>query len=127
MNGKFEKEKEVLRTWVDIDTKATARNLRLLRKEVGPKVRTLAVVKSNAYGHGLVEWSKTVERMGMDWLGVDSFVEGETLRKAGVRIPVLVLGYTLPALLLPARKAGITLTLQNVGEDNNWNIVKSEK
>lgn len=116
MNGKFEKEKEVLRTWVDIDTKATARNLRLLRKEVGPKVRTLAVVKSNAYGHGLVEWSKTVERMGMDWLGVDSFVEGETLRKAGVRIPVLVLGYTLPALLLPARKAGITLTLSDFAQ-----------
>ncbi len=113
MKDKFQKEKEVLRTWIDIDTKAIAHNINVMRKEVARTVLFQAVVKSNAYGHGLVDWSKTVERLGMNWLGVDSYVEGETLRSSGVRIPILVLGYTLPALLLPARKAGIAITLSD--------------
>jgi alanine racemase len=55
----------------------------------------MAVVKSNAYGHGLIDFSQAAEKLGVDWLGVDSIVEAESLRRSGLKKPILVLGYTL--------------------------------
>ena len=52
----------------------------------------LAVVKANAYGHGLVQVAKTALQNGADWLGVAIPEEGEALREAGVEAPILVLG-----------------------------------
>ena len=52
----------------------------------------LAVVKANAYGHGLTQVAKTALQNGADWLGVAIPEEGETLREAGVEAPILVLG-----------------------------------
>lgn len=52
----------------------------------------MVVVKANAYGHGLVEISRAAVTAGADWLGVATAEEGVALRKAGVSVPVLVLG-----------------------------------
>ena len=46
------------RTWIEIDRHAALANARVFRKLVGPRVRLWAVVKSNAYGHGLVQVAK---------------------------------------------------------------------
>ena len=102
-----------LRTWIEIDTKAIAHNYRIFRKLIGKKTKLLGVVKSNAYGHDLIEFSSELERVGVDYLGVDSLVEGLTLRKAGVRIPILVLGHTLPKLFPDACKADIAVTISS--------------
>ena len=56
----------------------------------------MAVVKANAYGHGLVPMSRELEMIGTDWLGVANVVEGAMLREAGVRLPILLLSATLP-------------------------------
>jgi alanine racemase len=72
------------------------------------------VVKSNAYGHNLIEFSQELTRLGADCLGVDSLVEGVALRKAGITIPILVLGYTLPALYSEARKNKIAVTISSM-------------
>jgi alanine racemase len=71
------------------------------------------VVKSNAYGHGLVDFAKEVEKLGVDWLGVDSIVEGESLKKAGVKTPILVLGYTLPSKIKSAVDNNISLSISD--------------
>ncbi|MEK7390892.1 MAG: alanine racemase [Patescibacteria group bacterium] len=103
-----------LRTWIEIDAKAVAHNYKLLRgliSSVSPKTKFMAVVKSNAYGHGLVDFSKEMEKLGADWLGVDSIVEATALRKAGIKSPILVLGYTLPSRLEEAADENISLTV----------------
>lgn len=57
-----------------------------------PKSKILAAVKANAYGHGLIECSKTLENCGVDYLGVAFIEEGIEIRNAGIKTPVLTLG-----------------------------------
>ena len=87
-----------LRTWIEIDTKAIHANYRTFRKLIPKKVRIMGVVKSNAYGHNLTEFALPLERSGVDMLAVDSILEALALRKAGIRVSILVLGYTLPEM-----------------------------
>jgi alanine racemase len=104
---------EHLRTWIDIDKASIGHNYRAFRKLIGKRTKLLGVVKSNAYGHDLIEFSKELARLGVDCLGVDSLVEGTALRKAGVKTPILVLGHTLPVLFGEARKKNIAVTISN--------------
>lgn len=83
------------KTWVEINKKALQNNIRQFRKLIGNKVDLMAVVKSNAYGHGLVEVAKIAMKSGAAWLGVDSIDEAIELQKAGIKTPILILGYTL--------------------------------
>ena len=80
------------RTWVEIDTGALKHNLRVF-KHSAPKSQIMPIVKSNAYGHGLVGASKVFIQAGADWLGVDSLQEAVSLRKNGIKKPILILGY----------------------------------
>lgn len=103
-----------LRTWVEIDTKAIRANYRAFRKYVPRNVRIMGVVKSNAYGHNLTEFALELEKLGVDMLAVDSIVEALSLRKAGVKKPVLVLGYTLPEMFAKAVGKNIHLTISSL-------------
>lgn len=100
-----------LRTWIEIDKVATAHNYAVLRKLLTPETKFMAVVKSNAYGHCLQDFSLEIEKLGADWIGVDSIVEATALRKEGIRVPILVLGYTLPSRLEEAAEHNITLSV----------------
>jgi len=102
--------KQGLRTWIEIDTDALRRNILTFRKLIGPKVKLMAVVKSNAYGHGLWGFAKAAASR-VDWFGVDSFPEALRLRKEGIKKPILVLGYTLPIFFKEAAKRNISLTI----------------
>ena len=73
-------------TCVRVDLSAIAHNARTLKKAVGEKVRMMAVVKANAYGHGLVPVAKTALENGASFLGVAVPEEGRSLRQAGVEI-----------------------------------------
>ncbi len=74
-----------------IDMAALASNLRAIRQHVrAPQV--MAVVKANAYGHGLVEVARWYEHLGVEWLAVALVEEGMALRTAGITTPILVLG-----------------------------------
>ncbi|MFA5935359.1 MAG: alanine racemase [Patescibacteria group bacterium] len=83
------------KTWVEISKSALTQNVRAFRRHVGDKTAVMAVVKSNAYGHGLVEVAKIADKEGAAWFGVDNVDEAIQLRKNGIRKPILVLGYTL--------------------------------
>lgn len=78
-------------TFVRVNLGAIARNVRALREAVGG-TELLAVVKADAYGHGLVPVAKTALESGAGMLGVAIPEEGRILRKAGVTAPILVLG-----------------------------------
>jgi alanine racemase len=70
-----------------IDLSRLSENIKLLKKKSNTKL--LAVVKADAYGHGLVEVAKAAETTGADWLGVALLEEAVALRKNGIKIPVL--------------------------------------
>ena len=108
-----DKERKNLRTWVEIDKKAIAHNYRVFRTLIGKKVKMLGVIKSNAYGHNLLEFGGVLEKLGVNWLGVDSLVEAISVRQQKVKVPILVLGYTLPAMYDAARKQSISVTVSN--------------
>ncbi len=101
-----------LRTWIEIDAKAARKNCEVFRKIIAPQTKLWAVVKSNAYGHGLAQFSRLVNG-GVDGFCVDSAVEGVALRRAGIKKPILVLGPTLPVLFEEAARKKLTLTIAN--------------
>jgi len=80
-------------TWIEINQKALLDNFRQFRRRVGKKTKIMAVVKANAYGHGIGEVARIIAPR-VDWLGVNRFEEGIFLRQAGINQPVLILGYT---------------------------------
>ena len=100
-----------LRTWIEVDATAAKKNYATFRRLIGKKVKLWAVVKSNAYGHGLYAFSKVMDRTRVDGFCVDSVVEGLALRKAGIKKHILVLGPTLPARYAEAAKKKITISI----------------
>jgi len=104
---------EGLRTWIEIDRKAIKHNYKIFRSLIAKKCQLMAVVKSNAYGHSLLDFSKEMEKLGADWLGVDSIVEAEALRKEKIKTPILVLGHTLAKKISTAAKNNISLTISS--------------
>ncbi len=104
--------KNTLRTWIEIDKKAIYHNISEFRKIIKPDVKLMAIIKSNAYGHSLVDFAKTTENK-VDWFGVDSVIEGLKLRQKGLKKPILVLGYTLPPYLKEAVRSDISLTVSS--------------
>lgn len=113
-----------LRTWIEIDTDALEENSAVFRRLLSPKTRLLAVVKSNAYGHGSVPCARLFEKMGADFLGVDAYEEALELRQAGIRIPILVLGFTLPAHFERAAALDIRLTISNMVLLDAWRVAR---
>ncbi len=85
-------------TVIDVDLDALAYNFHALKRHVAP-ARVMPVVKSNAYGHGLVPCAAHLEAEGAEMLGVALLEEGIQLRLAGVRVPILVLGGILGSQL----------------------------
>ncbi len=105
---------ETLRTWITIDTKAVKHNFQIFRRLIGRRAKLMPIVKSNAYGHGLVPFSKLMVKLGAEYLGVDSIKEALRLRREGIKIPILVLGYTRSANLPLAVRHRITLTISSL-------------
>lgn len=99
--------------WVEISRSAIAANVRSFKKQLGSTL-CMTVVKSNAYGHGLVEFAQQAAQAKTDWFGVDSLDEALRLRSAKIKQPILVLGYTSPQRFLEAAKANISLTVYSL-------------
>lgn len=78
----------VLSGQVTVDLSAVSDNVKALKKRSAAPF-FMAVVKGNAYGHGLVEVARTAVAAGADWLGTAQLSEAIALRKAGVTTPIL--------------------------------------
>jgi len=82
-------------TWVEISLDAIANNVKNIKELIGKKKELMAVVKGNAYGHDILEVSSVVLNNGATRLAVARLEEGIFLRKAGITVPILILGLTL--------------------------------
>ncbi|MDD4081375.1 MAG: alanine racemase [Eubacteriales bacterium] len=103
------------RTFAKVDLGAYTANLGDVRRMMGPGVKLLAVVKANAYGHGLLPVARAAEKAGADWLGVAIAEEGEALREAGILLPILVLAPVNAAGALASVRCGLTLSVFTPG------------
>ena len=84
--------------WAEIDLQAVSHNFKNIRRIVKPQSGVMAVLKANAYGHGLVEVAGRVLADGADMLGVARIDEAIKIREAGFDAPVLIFGHTPPGL-----------------------------
>jgi alanine racemase len=84
-------------TWVEIDRSALLANVHTCRQFIGPHCQLLAMVKGNAYGHGLCETAQVLLDAGVEMLGVEAVGEAMALRMDGITCPLLLVGPLLPA------------------------------
>ncbi len=101
-------------TWSEIDLGAVRYNLNRIREFVDNDVAIMAVVKANAYGHGINEVSSVLIADNVDYLGVATVDEAMELRAAGIKTPVLILGSILEEEARVAMANNITITLGEI-------------
>lgn len=105
---------ETTRVYAKIDTGAIAHNIKLIKSKIG-KSRLMVIVKADAYGHGAAETAIRFEH-DVDYFAVAETGEAMELRTRGVKKPILILGYTSPALYETALENDITLTLFSLSQ-----------
>lgn len=82
---------KLYKTWAEIDLGAVRGNIARIRSRLGGRVALLAVVKADAYGHGMPQISRAALEAGASWLGVSNIYEALTLRRAHPRARILIL------------------------------------
>ncbi len=87
-------ESTLRRTWAEINLDALKHNYKTLKERVGEETKFLGVVKADAYGHGAIMVSRTLEELGADYLAVSSVDEAMELRLNSIKMPILILGHT---------------------------------
>ena len=84
----------VKRTWAEISLDAIERNFHTIQDKIGGRAKICCVIKADGYGHGAVELAHIYERLGADFFAVSNIDEGIEIRTSGVKLPILILGYT---------------------------------
>lgn len=82
------------RSWAEIDLSALRHNFEYASKRIGRKV--ICVLKADAYGHGAVECGLFLQKCGAYMFAVAALTEAVAMRKSGITIPIMILGYTSP-------------------------------
>ena len=99
------------RAYLEIDLNNLEHNVKVLKRAMPQKCELMAVVKAEAYGHGLYEIATHLNKIGVKAFAVATIDEGIKLRQYGVLGEILILGYTAPARAKELRKYDLTQTL----------------
>jgi alanine racemase len=99
-------------TCVRVDMGRIAANFRAVQASVERPV--MAVLKANAYGHGLVPVARLFEQLGANYLGLAYLEEGIRLRQEGITTPILVLGGIIGSQIPLFLEHGLTLTASSI-------------
>ncbi|RJO65343.1 MAG: alanine racemase [Candidatus Omnitrophota bacterium] len=102
-------------TWAEINLKNLIFNFRKVKGLLARSTKIMVTVKADAYGHGLIPISKKLQGEKVDYLGVASIDEGIQLRKAGIRVPILVLGIVLKEDVAPLFAYNLATTVCTEG------------
>jgi alanine racemase len=104
------------RCWADVDLAALERNVRLIRASLPARMRYVAVVKADAYGHGLPQIAGRLMHAGVDLFGVATLAEALALHETGTDWPVLLLSPLLPGEDRRAAEHGFAATVSSGAE-----------
>jgi len=107
------------RTWCEVSLDALTHNLDEFKSILKPQTRIMAVVKADAYGHGAYEVARTLLDNGVCYLAVAFIDEAIQLRENGIKVPILVLGYT------PSEYAGTLIDLDIIPTIYNFSSAKA--
>lgn len=99
------------RAYLEIDLNNLEHNVKVLKGAMPQKCKLMAVVKAEAYGHGIYEIATHLGKIGVKAFAVATIDEGIKLRQYGVSGEILILGYTAPARAKELRKYDLTQTL----------------
>lgn len=98
------------RIYADIDLNAIKHNIFEIRKHTAANVKIMPVIKADGYGHGAVMVAKALDDY-VDYFSVAIYEEAMELRRAGVKKPILILGYVSPCYYAELIENNITLTV----------------
>lgn len=104
---------ELRPTHVEVDLGRLAANYRAIAAHVG-SAQVMPILKANAYGHGLCEVGRLLQRLGAPYVGVAYLEEGLRLRQQGVTLPVLVLGGIVGDQIPRFLENNLTLTASSI-------------
>ncbi|OGY92917.1 MAG: alanine racemase [Candidatus Komeilibacteria bacterium RIFCSPLOWO2_02_FULL_48_11] len=104
-------------TWVEISASALKHNVASIRDLIGEERKLIAVVKANAYGHGLAQVAEVIEE-AVDYFSVATVDEAQTLRRHGIKEPILVLAYVPeePGMINWCREERVEVTVSSLGQ-----------
>jgi alanine racemase len=105
-----------LRCWAEIDLAALERNLKLIRASLPPHIRYVAVVKADAYGHGVHHAAARLMHAGADLFAVANITEAAALRELGPGWPILILSPLLPGEENALAEGDIAATISSPDE-----------
>jgi len=92
-----EKLESYQRVWAEVDQDAIWENMIHMKENIAENTKILAVIKTDGYGHGGVPIAKMLEQLDfMFGYAAATYEEAHVLREAGVKKPILILGYTFP-------------------------------
>ncbi|AGX44055.1 alanine racemase [Clostridium saccharobutylicum] len=101
------------RSYARIDLDAISHNINEVKKRIGHGVKVMAVIKADGYGHGATVLGDFLKNE-VDYYGVATIEEAMELREYGIKVPILILGYTSPSQYLTLVENDITQTVYNI-------------
>ena len=115
------------RAWIELNMDNLEHNINQIKKVIPKECEIMAVVKANAYGHGIVQISKKLNEIGIDNFAVATLSEGIILRENNIKGNILILGYTDIDDIKYVQKYDLIQTIIDYDYAEKINNVKLEK
>ena len=100
---------------ITIDRNALIHNLKEYQRAY-PDIQFAPVLKSNAYGHGLIPIACILDKENLPFLIVDSYYEALTLRQNHIKSPILIIGYVFPETIKKSRLKNVHFTITSLSQ-----------
>jgi alanine racemase len=100
-------------TFAEVNLESFRHNIRSIKSFVGTDVRTMAIIKADAYGHGAVQCAKAAIKEKVAYIGVGIIQEGIELRESGITSPILILGGIYPNEIKELINYNLSTSLSN--------------
>lgn len=113
-------------TWTEIDLSAIRHNLQEIRRVTHPAASIMAVVKANAYGHGVLPVASIALANGANSLAIALPEEGVHLRQHGISAPILIMARPLNAKGINAFTAKLDVRFRNAANIGEKLLARGE-
>ncbi len=105
---------DLYKTWVEIDAKALRHNMAMFKKHMESGTQLIAIIKANAYGHGLAEVTSILKKEKNIWLGVDSIDEALLVKTSRAKQLIIILGFIPESRLAEALQENFHISIYSV-------------